>query len=70
MSAAATLKAVSAAADILTAISELTARLQLVNALLQKAHSEGRDITDEELASVAGMDDAAKARLQKAIDTA
>lgn len=70
MSAATTLQAVSLAADLLSSAIELTARLQQVNALLAKARSEGRDITEAELESVVTIDDAAKARLQKAIDGA
>lgn len=62
-----TLLAISAAVDTLTAIATLTARLQTVNALLQKAHAEGRELSDAELNSVVGLDDAARDRLQKLI---
>jgi hypothetical protein len=57
--------AVGMAVDLLTGVIELTAKLQAVNALLQKAHSEGRDITESELQSVVALDDAAKERLAK-----
>lgn len=60
-----TLQAVSLAVDILSAVSDLTAKLQTVNALLLKAHSEGRDLTDAELDSVRGLDDAARDRLER-----
>ena len=62
--------AVSAAADILTVVVELTSRLQMVNASIQKARAAGRDLTDEEMDSIRVMDDAARQRLQKAIDGA
>lgn len=65
-----TLQAVSLAVDLLSAVSELTARLAMVNALLQKAHSEGRDVTKEELDSVASLDDAAREKLERAIGSA
>ena len=63
----ATLQAVSLAVDLLTAATELATRLQHVNALLQKAHTEGRDITEEELKSCVKMDDDAKLKLDVAI---
>ena len=63
----ATLQAVSLAVDLLSAVSELTLKLQTVNALLQKAHSEGRELTQAELDSVASLDDEARAKLAKAI---
>lgn len=63
-----TLQAVSLALDLLSATAELTARLQVVNALLQKAHSEGRDVTEAELQSVVELDNQAKERLQREID--
>lgn len=36
--------------------------------LIDQARAEGRDITDEEFASLRQQDDAARARLQAAID--
>ena len=63
----ATLQAVGLAVDLLSAVSELTLRLQTVNALLQKAHSEGRELTQAELDSVASLDDVARDKLAKAI---
>lgn len=62
-----TVQAVSLAVDLLTLVAETTVKLQQVNALLQKAHSEGRDITDAELDSVKALDDQAKLRLDAAI---
>lgn len=59
--------AVSVAADLLTAVVEISAKLQQVNAVLQKARMEGRDITDEELNGIRKLDDEAKARLDLAI---
>ena len=67
MSAAATLQAVSMAADLLTVVIHTTAKLQEVNVLLQKARSEGRFITDEELDSIVSKDDAEKLKLDVAI---
>jgi hypothetical protein len=67
MSAAATLKAVSMAADLLTVTVHLTAKLQEVNALLQKARTEGRTISDDELDAVVSKDDAEKLKLDVAI---
>lgn len=62
-----TLQAVSLAADILTAVTELTLRLQTVSALLQKARLENRDLTDAELRSVVALDDDAKVKLDVAL---
>jgi hypothetical protein len=67
MSAAATLKAVSMAADLLTVTVHLTTKLQEVNALLQKARTEGRTISDDELDAVVSKDDAEKLKLDVAI---
>ena len=39
-----------------------------VSALIGKAVTEGRDLTDEEVGSIATSDDVARARLQSAID--
>ena len=64
------LAAVSLAVDLLTAAAELSLRLQAVSTLLQRARAEGRDLTDEELASVVATDDEARAKLQAAIDRA
>jgi hypothetical protein len=63
MSATGVVTAVGLAVDLLTAVTELSARLQAVNMLLQKAHAEGRDITEAELQTVVAMDDAARVRL-------
>lgn len=63
MSTTGVVTAVGLAVDLLTAVTELSLRLQTVNSLLQKAHSEGRDITEDELKTVVAMDDAARERL-------
>jgi hypothetical protein len=63
MSATGVVTAVGLAVDLLTAVADLSAKLGAVNALLQKAHAEGRDITEAELKSVVAMDDAARERL-------
>jgi anti-sigma factor ChrR (cupin superfamily) len=63
MSATGVVTAVGLAVDLLTAVTELSAKIQSVNMLLQKAHSEGRDITKEELDTVIAMDDQARERL-------
>jgi hypothetical protein len=67
MSASATLQAVSLAADLLTVTIHLTAKLQEVSALLQKARLEGRELSDAELDSVISKDDAEKLKLDVAI---
>jgi hypothetical protein len=67
MSAVATLKAVSLAVDLLTVTIHLQTKLQEVNALLQKARTEGREITDAELDSIIAKDDAEKLKLDVAI---
>lgn len=41
---------------------------QAFSAVLAKAHTEGRDVTDEELDELAAKDDAARLRLQQQID--
>jgi hypothetical protein len=47
----------------------LTKEISALAAAINKAESEGRkDLTDEEVASFAGRDDAARARLQAKID--
>jgi hypothetical protein len=43
-------------------------QLQGYGALLAKAHSEGRDVTDAELDECVAADDIAKKRLQDLID--
>jgi hypothetical protein len=45
----------------------LQTKLQEVNALLQKARTEGREITDAELDSIIAKDDAEKLKLDVAI---
>lgn len=67
MSAAATLKAVSMAADLLTVAIHLQTKLQEVNALIQKARTEDRDLSDAELDLVISKDDAEKLKLDVAI---
>jgi hypothetical protein len=60
MSTTGVVTAVGLAVDLLTAVTELSAKIQAVNMLLQKAHAEGRDITEAELKSVVAMDDVAR----------
>lgn len=47
---------------------QLTTQAQQLSGILAKAHGEGRDVTDEELTSLAAADDAARVRLQALID--
>lgn len=47
---------------------QLALQMQATSMLLNKTQSEKREPTDEELNSLAGLDDAARARLQAAID--
>lgn len=63
-----------AAATALATLATLTSSAlafmqaaQQVSMLLQRAHAEGREITDEELASVIANDDIARSALDKAI---
>ena len=49
-------------------LTQLLTQAQGLSAVLQKAHAEGRDITDAELDALAAADDASKARLQALID--
>ena len=65
-----TAQAVSLAVDLLVAATELTSRLQQVSAMLQKARSEGRELTEAELQSLLTADDVARLKLQQAIDKA
>jgi hypothetical protein len=60
-----TLKAVSLAVDLLTAVTELTGKLQVVSGILQRAHAEGREVSEDEMNEVVAMDDAARERLGK-----
>lgn len=47
---------------------DLLMKAQTVSVALQRAHSEGRDLTDAEMQQFVAVDDAARARLQAAID--
>lgn len=47
---------------------DLLMKAQVVSVALQRAHSEGRDLTDDEMKQFVAGDDAARARLQAAID--
>ena len=47
---------------------QLLTQTQAIAALLQKAQSEGRDVSDDEIQALASNDDAARAQLQAAID--
>lgn len=62
------LTAVSAITNLLTVAVEVTAKVQQISLMVQKAQTEGRDLTDEELAQVRAVDDDARARLQDAIN--
>jgi hypothetical protein len=59
--------AVSLMADLLTGDIYASAAFGVASSLIQKAHSEGRDLTDAELASVVKDDDFARAKLEAAI---
>ena len=65
MSAAATLEAISLAADLITASTQLMAKAQTVTLTLQKAHMEGRTITKDELKAIKDLDDQARDRLAR-----
>jgi hypothetical protein len=59
--------------DALTALSLVLANLIKLSefaALLTEAHAQGRTLTDEEVDYAAGLDDAARARLEAAIKAA
>lgn len=47
---------------------DIMAKGQALTLAMQRAHSEGRDLTDAELLKFVSDDDAARARLQAAID--
>lgn len=49
---------------------QLTTQAQAISQLLAKAHSEGRDVTEEEIDILVQGDDAAKAALAAAIEAA
>lgn len=57
-------------ATALAAAIQLTLQLQKIQQLLATAHSEGRDITSDELKSLQAEDDAARLTFQSAIDAA
>lgn len=59
--------AVSLLADLLTGDIYASAAFGAVSALLAKAHTAGRDITDEELNAVVKDDDLARVKLEAAI---
>jgi hypothetical protein len=63
----ATLAAINYLATATSSALALIQAAQAVSMLLQKAHAEGREITDDELDSVVVTDDAARAVLEKAI---
>lgn len=48
---------------------EVTTKAQQLSGILAKAHTEGRDVTDDELNSLAADDDSARARLDALIAT-
>lgn len=47
---------------------QASTQVQQFGQLLAKAHAEGRDVTDEELAGCRAADDTARDELQKLID--
>jgi hypothetical protein len=47
---------------------DLGLKIVQATALLQRTQAEGREPTDAEMLSMSGLDDAARARLQAAID--
>lgn len=57
--------AISVAVDLLTGIIALQEQLVKVSAMIQQAQSEGRDLTDEELALLKAARNAAR---QAALD--
>ena len=63
MSATATLAAVTLMVDGLTAVTQLSTKLQAASATLQKAHVEGREVTDQELDEIRASLKAARDRL-------
>ena len=58
-----TLAAVTLLVDGLTAATQLTTKLQAASALVQKAHLDGRDMTDAELDAVKALVKQARDRL-------
>lgn len=58
-----TLAAVTLLVDGLTAVTQLSSKLQAASATLQKAHSEGREISDAELDVMKRMVKEARDRL-------
>jgi hypothetical protein len=55
---------------LVTVLLQLGQQVQAISALLAKAHTEGRDVTAEELDGLFAADAAARAQLQAAIDAA
>lgn len=62
--------AVSALLDVTTAGLTLFTKAMEISQLIQKVQMEGREISDEEWKTITGMDDAARKRLQDAIEKA
>lgn len=58
-----TLAAVSLLVDGLTAVAQLSTKLQAASVAIQKAHTEGREMTDAELDAVKAMVKDARDRL-------
>ena len=58
-----TLAAVTLLVDGLTAVAQLSTKLQAASMTIQKAHTEGRDMTDAELDQIKAMVKAARDRL-------
>ena len=58
-----TLAAVSLVVDGLTAVAQLSTKLQSASATIQRAHMEGREVTEAELDAVRAGVKAARDRL-------
>lgn len=54
----------------ITLLLDVLARANSIGALINKARSEKRDVTGDELVALASQDDAARGKLQAAIDAA
>jgi hypothetical protein len=62
-----TLTAVTVLANLATVALEITLKMQQVSQAIAKAQSEGRDLSDVELAAIKTLDDDARKRLDEAI---
>lgn len=62
--------ALTTLSELLSLITTVSKHATEITALINKARSEGRDITDAELDGLKGMDDLAKQALDDAIKAA